>query len=193
MSAVIVVDWQVDFCDPKGMLGHESDPCRPMLAATAKFVDAARAAGATIVWVQAAYERKKTLPIGMEKAFVAFGGEELASACCRPDLPGYELEASMKPHADDIRAKKHTYSAFFKTDLADRLREKGIKKLYFVGTMTSVCVAASAQHAVFENFEVEIASDATFDPSAQEAALGHFKTFYGGVRTTEEMLADIKA
>ena len=191
-SPIFTVDGQVDFCHPDGMLGDASDPCRPAIDATIKFVDAARAAGAAVVWVQAAYEVGKTLPAGMANAFAAFG-EEIKNKCCRPDLPEYKLEPSLKPHPDDIIMDKHTYSAFFQTNLASRLRKQNVQKLFFTGTMTSVCVAASAQNAVFEGFEVEIASDATYDAqTVQEAALKHFGTFYGRVRTTDEMLADIK-
>ena len=53
-----------------------------------------------------------------------------------------------------------SYSAFQSSDLAQRLRSAGVKRLVIGGLVTNVCVHATALDALDEGFEVVIVTDA---------------------------------
>ncbi|GAB6136150.1 nicotinamidase [Thermococcus prieurii] len=55
---------------------------------------------------------------------------------------------------------KEAYSGFEGTNLAEILREKGVKRVYVCGVATEYCVRATALDAVKHGFEVYLLSDA---------------------------------
>jgi len=56
---------------------------------------------------------------------------------------------------------KDQYSAFDETDLADALRQRGIKRIWIGGLAQDVCVRATALDAVKAGFETHVISEAT--------------------------------
>ncbi|MGM0125248.1 isochorismatase [Enterococcus sp. AZ194] len=76
--------------------------------------------------------------------------------------------------------KRH-YSAFSGTDLAIRLRERGITELHLAGVCTDICVLHTAIDAYNLGFKLVIheKSVASFDPIGHKWALRHFKETLG--------------
>ena len=62
---------------------------------------------------------------------------------------------------EDETAKKYQYSGFLPgtSDLADRLRARGLDTLLITGTVTNVCCESSARDASMLNFRTIMASD----------------------------------
>jgi len=68
---------------------------------------------------------------------------------------------------------KEAYSGFEGTNLAEILKEKGIKKVYICGVATEYCVKATVLDALKHGFEVYILKDAIegINPGDEEKAL----------------------
>jgi len=77
---------------------------------------------------------------------------------------------------------KEAYSGFEGTNLAEILKEKGIKKIYICGVATEYCVKATALDAVRKGFETYLLVDAIkgIDPEKEKEVLEEMKK--AGVR-----------
>jgi nicotinamidase-related amidase len=101
--------------------------------------------------------------------------------------------------------QKHYPNSFRETGLLDMLRGWGIERLVICGMMTHMCVEATARAAVDLGFQVIIAEDAcatkdleyegTVIPAEQvhKAFLAAFKSSYGHVMKTEQVIAHLAA
>jgi len=70
-------------------------------------------------------------------------------------LPGMTVDPG-----DTILPKKR-YSAFFETDLDERLRSRGIKDLIISGVMTNLCCETTARDAFMRDYRVFMLIDGT--------------------------------
>jgi nicotinamidase-related amidase len=76
--------------------------------------------------------------------------------------PYFGLE--MPPEAELL--PKEYYSAFFRTNLADRLTGQGISTVVICGVMTHLCVDTTARHAFMLGFQPIIVEDACCSKTA---------------------------
>lgn len=85
---------------------------------------------------------------------------------CVGGTPGAEFAAGLElpPDADIVSkataANADAYSAFAGTDLADRLRQLGVRRLLVGGLATDYCVLNTVRDARKEGFEVLLLEDA---------------------------------
>lgn len=88
-----------------------------------------------------------------------------------PELAAYEGEV----------IPKRRFSAFFETDLADRLKALAPDKVIVCGVCTDICVCHTAADARNRDYEVEVPVDcvASFDLAAHHAALQHMEKVLG--------------
>ena len=84
--------------------------------------------------------------------------EESESAALLPEL-------GLRP--EDTIIKKDRYSAFYKTDLEQRLHRKGIKDLVVGGVMTNLCCETTARDAFVRDFRVFFLADGTATANAE--------------------------
>ncbi len=154
-DALLVVDVQNDFC-PGGALPIErGDDVVPVLN---EWIDAAREAGTPI------YASRDWHPED-HISFESRGGpwprhcvQETDGAAFHPQLRLPD-DAVIISKGQDV--DRDAYSAFDTTDLADRLREAGVKRLWVGGLAQDVCVRATVLDAVKAGFEVHLISSAT--------------------------------
>ena len=73
---------------------------------------------------------------------------------------------------------KEAYSGFEGTNLAEILREKGVKRVYICGVATEYCVKATALDAVKNGFETYLLRDAVkgINPRDEERALKELRS-----------------
>jgi nicotinamidase/pyrazinamidase len=82
--------------------------------------------------------------------------------------------------AEEVMPKRR-YSAFFETNLAERLAELKPDTIIITGVCTNICILYTAAEARYYDYNVEIPADcvATFDPDAHTFALKQMQTVLG--------------
>jgi nicotinamidase/pyrazinamidase len=118
---------------------------------------------------------------------------------CVQDSPGAELHPAMQQVDVDFivdvgrERDDEGYSGFEKSNLADRLRERGVEKVAVCGLATDYCVRASAIDACREGFDVTLVSDAVraveVEPGDGERAIEDMKAAGAKVATSDEILS----
>ncbi|MCS7040235.1 MAG: cysteine hydrolase, partial [Caldilineales bacterium] len=90
-----------------------------------------------------------------------------------PELADLAAEATIQ--------RKRRYSAFFETDLAERLQALQPEHVLVTGVCTDICVMHTAADLRNRDYEVVVVGDAvaTFDPQAHEFALRHMEKILG--------------
>jgi nicotinamidase/pyrazinamidase len=178
-TALIVVDYQNDFADPKGSL---------YVAGGDKLVDFinaqianARDAGAMVVFTQDWHPESTP-------HFQKDGG--IWPVHCIGDSWGSELHPALDAGDDEPRIRKGVggedgYSGFTvadpetgaksATELEPQMRDRGIKRVVVIGLATDYCVKATAIDAASKGFETTVLEDGiravNLQPSDSENAL----------------------
>ena len=89
---------------------------------------------------------------------------------CGRDLPGIETAAFVFRQPQDLTLTKRTWGAFASTDLAARLKERGVTQVVIAGFSTSIGVESTARQAFEGGFNVTLAIDAMTDTNADAHA-----------------------
>ncbi len=160
-SAVIVVDVQNDFADPKGNLHvKEGADIIPLVNSE---VARAVSAGATVFYTQ---DWHPDTTAHFEKD----GG--IWPVHCVMDSWGAEFHPKLAVEGEVVRKGSHGedgYSGFTQrdpvsgeekpTELEQKLRDKGIEKVVIVGLATDYCVKATALDAIERGLEVTVLAE----------------------------------
>ncbi|KAJ7556655.1 hypothetical protein O6H91_05G092000 [Diphasiastrum complanatum] len=75
--------------------------------------------------------------------------------------PAAELLPEVGRGEGDNLVHKHTYSAFYDTDLESFLRKHGKKEVIITGVMTNLCCETNARDAFVRGFRVFFSTDST--------------------------------
>lgn len=149
-DALIVVDPQNDFCPGGSLAVSEGDEIFGAVnAAMGKF----RHVLATQDWHPPDHAY-----------FQAFGGPWPYH--CLEGSPGAEFHPKLNAAGIQETVRKGTdrnldgYSGFAGTDLAERLRGRGVRRVFICGLATDYCVKATAIEAVEHGFETYVLTDA---------------------------------
>lgn len=154
-DALIVVDVQRDFCPGGALPVAGGDEIIPELN---RWVEAAEQAGGQIV-----LSRDWHPPNHL--SFPERGGAWPVH--CVQETPGAEFHPELRvPQSAEIVSKgshpdRENYSVFDGTGLADRLRERGVKRLWIGGLAQDVCVRATVLDGLQAGFEVHVLTLAT--------------------------------
>ncbi len=91
-----------------------------------------------------------------------------------------EVIAELAEYEGDVIHKKR-YSAFFETDLEQRLKVLNPDKIIICGVCTDICVMHTASDARNRDYTVEVPVDcvASFDLEAHQYAMDHMKKILG--------------
>ena len=95
------------------------------------------------------------------------------------------------PRPDEPVIVKKFPSAFFRTDLNDRLQALGIDTIVLAGCTTSVCVRATAIDAMQHNYRTLIAAEAVgdLDPALHAVHLRDLDARYADVMSVDDLLS----
>ena len=170
-AAFLLIDMQNGFIDAASPL------CIAGAAATvpacAHALAAAREHGLAVFHVRRAYAADGSNVEAVRWEAWAEGGRPLSSAdpmslACPPELA---------PAPGEPVVVKPSWSAFFGTDLAAQLRQRGIGTIVLAGTTTPNCVRSTAYDGLARGLNVAVLRDATSSrsPAAQEANLADMK------------------
>lgn len=198
-SALIVVDMQNAYASLGGYVdsaGFDISGAQGTIAGIVRAIEAARAAGMLVVFLQNGWDAK----------YVEAGGpgspnwhksNALKTMRARPELQGrflakggwdYELIDAMKPQAGDLVIPKTRYSGFFNSTLDSSLRARGIRSLVFTGIATNVCVESTLRDAFHLEYFSLMLEDATHElggPAIQQGTVYNVETFFGWVSTVD--------
>jgi len=170
-TALVLIEFQHDFTSEGGALHGavaESMAATGMLANAAKAVEAARAAGVTVIHspiaFQAGYNEITAHPYGILKGVVD------SSAFIKGSW-GCDFVEDVAPTDSDIVIEgKRGLDAFGSTNLDFILRSKGITTVVLAGFLTNCCVESTMRSAYEKGFEVITLTDAVGATSIAEHA-----------------------
>jgi len=206
-TALIVVDMQNAYATEGGYVdsaGFDISGARGVIASVVKAIEAARAAGVLVVFLQN----------GWDAAYVEAGGpgspnwyksNALKTMRRKPELAGkflarggwdYELIDAIKPQRGDIVVPKTRYSGFFNSTLDSTLRTHGIRNLMFTGIATNVCVESTLRDAFHLEYFSVMLEDATHELGGgpiQQATVYNVETFFGWVSTVDDFCSAVAA
>ena len=180
-TAVVVVDMQNDFCHPDGEL--YAPDSEAALRPVADLVADAREAGATVVYTRDVHPPEQFDDSRYYDEFDRWGDHVVA------DGWGAELHADLDAHEADHVVEKHTYDAFYETELAGWLDARGVDDLLLCGTLANVCVLHTAASAGLRDYRPVLVEDALgfVDPEHRAYAVDHADWLFGEVTTREEV------
>ena len=185
-TALVVVDPQNDFCDPKGFLGRNGRDLRHIEAILPKltdFIAIGRRAGVRIVFIKSYFdENKVAMSMRIRKKYM--GRTEDA---CPEGSWGSELV--IKPQDDDLIIIKHAFSAFIGTSLEELLREEGIESLVITGVLTNVCCESTLRDAFMLGFNTVLLEDccASDNLEAHNITIYNVRNYFGWVSTSDQL------
>ena len=154
--AVLVVDWQLAFTNPRYPLGNLPRLHRAR-DNTARLLDVARANGVPVAACYTAYGSMKDMPLWKVKAVrdEFYYGDE----CTRMDPLIHD--------PSDFTYCKNAPSMFFHTPLITFLVKQHIDTVIVTGCTTSGCVRATVVDAFSYGFRVQIVEDCCGDADEQ--------------------------
>ncbi|RYF63192.1 MAG: pyrimidine utilization protein B [Comamonadaceae bacterium] len=199
-TALIVVDMQNAYASLGGYVdsaGFDISGAQGTIAGIVRAIEAARAAGVLVVFLQNGWDAK----------YVEAGGpgspnwhksNALKTMRAKPELQGrflakggwdYELLDAMRPQDGDLLIPKSRYSGFFNSTLDSSLRARGIRNLVFTGIATNVCVESTLRDAFHLEYFAVMLEDGTHElggAAIQQASVYNVQTFFGWVSTVAD-------
>lgn len=180
-TAVVVVDMQNGFCHPEGSLyapGSEAavDPCAELLTR-------ARDADARVLFTRDVHPPEQFDGNHYYDEFDRWGEHVVEGSWETEIVDGLEVRE------DDHVVEKHTYDAFYETELDGWLTARGVNDLVICGTLANVCVLHTAGSAGLRDYRPVLLEDAVgcIEEGHREYALEHASWLFGEVRE----LADV--
>ena len=178
-TALVIIDLQNDFLDPKGAYARGGDTNPPALLLPARVATVARAlkaAGGMVVasqftlWPDAAGEPMVSPHLKALRSYLARGDF----------APGSWGQANVDALAGlvDVTVSKVAYSAFFNTQLDWVLRRAGIDTVAVCGIVTNGGVASTVRDAHMRDYRTLVLADgcAAFGEERHRISLADMRT-----------------
>ncbi len=181
-TALLVIDMQLDFCDPRGFcgstLGADLASARAIIPQIQRVLHWARKQNMLVIFTRESHlpdlsdvsPSKKTRYIN---AGYPIGSEgEIGRFLIRGEA-GTQIIEELRPHASDLQLDKPAQSAFVATELETILRQANITHLLLTGVTTECCVLGTYRQASDLGFYCLLLEDccAAFNPKEHEAAI----------------------
>ena len=180
-TAVVIVDMQNGFCHPDGSLyapGSEE-----AIEGCVHLVDRARDAGASVIYTRDVHPPEQFEDAHYYDEFERWG-EHVVEGSWEA-----ALVEELEPREDEEVVIKHTYDAFYQTQLEGYLEAHNIDNLVFGGTLANVCVLHTAGSAGLRDYRPLLVEDAIgyIEEDDHEYALDHADWLFGEVVSMDEI------
>lgn len=158
-AVLIIVDLLNDFFERSPVLAAQR---ARLVAATNQLARGVRSAGSPVFWV-----RQEFAP-DLSDAFPEMRKRNLAVTIS--GTPGCQLLPELEQVPEDVTILKKRYSAFYGTDLDQRLTQLRPELLVIAGVNTHACVRMTVIDAYQRDYETIVAADcvASSDPEHHE-------------------------
>ena len=172
-TAVVVVDMQKGFCHPDGSL--YAPPSEAAIDPVADVVEAGRDAGAKIVYTRDVHPANQFEDAHYYDEFERWGEHVVEGSW------DAELVDDLEVRATDHIVVKHTYDAFYRTDLEGFLDTHHLDDLLICGTLANVCVLHTAGSAGLRDYRPVIVTDALgfLEEDHRDYAVEHADWLFG--------------
>jgi maleamate amidohydrolase len=180
--ALLLVDFARCYFDDDSPLRAPVDDVRQRAAGLAL---EARRRGFPVIFTRVEYPAdKEAEPARLFRKKIA------GLSCWEKGNPLGAFTPELAPAEGDVVVTKQFPSAFFGTDLADRLKTLGVDTVIVAGLTTSGCVRASALDALCYGFTPLVVRDACGDrdPAIHNANLFDLGAKYADIVTSEQIL-----
>jgi nicotinamidase-related amidase len=194
-TAVVLIEYQNDFTSEGGVLHEAVSPVMEqtgMLDNTRALVEAARAAGATIVHAPITfapgYGELADHPYGILKGVVD------STAFVKGEW-GAEIVESLAPQAGDVIVEgKRGLDTFATTNLDFILRARGITTIALGGFLTNCCVESTMRTGYEKGYQVITLSDcvAATSPEEHENAIRFDYPMFSEVMTSDALTHELE-
>jgi len=201
-TALLVIDMQRDFIAPDGVAavsGENVAPAQAIVPRVRAVLDAAREHGLLVIHTREGHEPDLSdLTAAKRERSAASGGEigargPLGRFLVRGER-GHDFVDELRPEPGEPVIDKSGFGAFHATDLAERLRIRGITHLILTGVTTQCCVFSTLREAVDRGYYCVTLRDGTaaFEPDWHDstfrmiASEGHL---FGWISDSERLLA----
>ena len=195
-SALVLIDFQKDFLDPKGRVQNlagfnlPAEVREPLLKNARLLIQRARAMGRPVIWVKTILRQdhldsalspvtREVMGLTAEKDFLTEGSW------------GTEMVEGFSPEPDDFIVVKKGHSAFQFTHLDRVLTNLGIKACVTIGGGPLDCLADTVRQGGALSYEMVVPSDATGYPL--ESGYLHNLRNRVVAPSTEELLASLSS
>lgn len=186
--AVIVIDMQNDFVDPKGVLCVAG--AKATIPAIQDLVKYGRNNKWKIVYIVREH-RTSGLDVDAPRVPLFVDGKP---GYCVPGTWGGAIVDGLTPEKDDLVVAKFRNSAFFNTQLDLILRRLGVKTVVLAGTQYPNCVRGTANDAMSYDYETVVCTDACSAKTPEVAEANIFDMRNMGIKciTLDEVKKNYK-
>lgn len=192
--ALLIIDMQNGFCHPEGCFGKLGMPVSNHLAIVStinKLRAASHAAKVPVIFTRLCYNQDYSdAGVQMEEQPQIKELRGLVRGTWDADVLD---ELAPDTARGEIVVDKTRNSAFFKTDLGDLLRSRGVNQLLCTGVGSNVCVESTVRDGAARDYYCKTISDATATLTMEDhnASMKNL-VWFGGVASSDDILRALK-
>jgi biuret amidohydrolase len=204
-TALLVIDMQRGFLELGAAL--EVPAGRAIIPNIKNLIEACRQRRVPVIFTQFVYATAVPCmrgdPFGPEHlparqgeptGFGRPSGNCLVPSGTDPGPDAGEIVSELAPRSGELVVRGHTYDKFYGTPLDLALRSQDVRYLAIAGVVTEICVNCTVLSAANRDYRVTAVTDgvASPRPELQEACFEIWRRKFARLRTTDEIIAEIR-
>lgn len=202
-TALVIIDMQRDFLEPGGFgasLGNDVSLLRSAIAPCQQLLSAARLAKLLVIHTREGHQPDlsdaPSAKIERGTPALRIGSPGPMGRILIRGEPGHNIIPELTPIEGEIIIDKPGKGAFYRTELAELLKERKIENLLVCGVTTEVCVHTTVREANDRGYRCVVVSDAcaSYFPEFHRVAIAMVSAqggIFGWVATTAPLVNGI--